>query len=351
MPTALHAFFDEQVQFRLLDGTEVEGGILIGNTEFLPLEVLRDDADAYHEEFQLWLGEVWRPTQQQRRDEILALHANKKRYADLSQAVARQQVVPFVGSGMSVASGLPTWSDFLRGVRAYTPCAPADLEGLLEAHLFEEAADLLAACANPRLLTERVEHDLRVDGPIGGAARLLPALFPSLVITTNLDDVLEQVYVACGRAFEHVLVADGLAQYRSLKSPTLRFLLKLHGDASGAAGRVLLSREYDQKYAPESTLRDELTLLYRHYHLLFLGCSLGADRTVGLIEAVAKSDVHMPRHYCILPLPDADTVRIRRENFLSQRGICPIWYDSPHDESLTALLDGLIPTGAGQIPR
>jgi hypothetical protein len=114
MEFALRFFFEEQIQFRLADGTEIEGGVFIGSTEFLPVEILREDPNAYREEFNLWLDDVWKPEQQQRRNDILTLHANKKRYADLLEAVGRQQVVPIIGSGMSVPSGLPTWSDLLR---------------------------------------------------------------------------------------------------------------------------------------------------------------------------------------------------------------------------------------------
>ena len=89
-------------------------------------------------------------------------------------------------------------------------------------------------------------------------------------------------------------------------------------------------------------IREEITLLYRMNNLLFLGCSLGADRTVHLIEEVAGSDPSMPKHYCFLQTPDSDTTRIEREHFLTQRGIYPIWYPSPHDESHIALLDGLL---------
>jgi hypothetical protein len=348
MNLALRAFFEDQVQFRLVNGTEIKGGVYIGSTEFLPVETLRQDADAYRAEFDSWLNEVWTPEQQDTRNKLLALHANGKRYADLCAAVSRQQVVPLVGSGMSVATGLPTWTGLLRRVREFTTCDPNELERLIQNCKFEEAADLLASSTNPRLLAERVEHDLRVDDPttIAGPVRLLPMLFPRLVVTTNLDNVLEHAYGSCERWFKNVLAGGELAQYRALKSASLGFLLKLHGDCSRATTRVLLSSEYDATYAPGETIREELTLLYRFHSLLFLGCSLGSDRTVRLIEEVAASDSNMPRHYCFLPLPADDAVRIGRENFLSQRGIYPIWYDLSHDESLTALLDGLRATAS-----
>jgi hypothetical protein len=218
------------------------------------------------------------------------------------------------------------------------------VEELLVASAFEEAADLIASATNHNLLSERVEHTLRVDdlGIISGAVRLLPAVFPDLVITTNLDDVLEQHYRVCGVEFSEVLSGQEIARYRGLKTPMQRFLLKLHGDCRRPETWVLRKGEYETAYAPGSVVCEELTLLYRSNRLLFLGCSLGPDRTVGLIAEVARSDKSMPRHFALLPLPDSSPARVERENFLTERGIYPIWYDGPHDECMLALLAGLL---------
>jgi len=195
MYPGLRSFFEEQIRFRLSDGTPIEGSVFIGETEFLPVESLKEDPDAYRTEFGIWLNEVWLPEQAELRKDILSLHANEKRYLDLLSATRRGQVVPFVGSGMSVPSGLPTWSDLLRKIKSFAKVDPEDLEKLLSISSFEKAADLLARGTNSRLLDERIEHDLRIDDPscIDGSVRLLPAVFPNLVITTNLDDVLEHV--------------------------------------------------------------------------------------------------------------------------------------------------------------
>jgi len=342
-------FFEEQVEFHLHDGTPVEGGVLIGGTEFLPVATLRADVDAYQAEYDTWLDEIWIPQQRERRSEILKLRANAKRYADLRDAVSRQQVVPVIGSGMSVPSGLPTWSDFLRGLLPFTKIDPASLEELLQDGAFEEAVDLIASAMDPNLLNERAEHDLRVDDPsaIDGAVRLLPAVFPDLAITTNLDDVMELHYRRCGVEFGTVLVGQELAQYRQMKTPTRSFLLKLHGDRRYPATRVLCKAEYEAAYAPGSVIREELALLFRTNHLLFLGCSLGSDRTVRLIAEVAESDKSMPKHYALLPLPDTDAVRVDKENLLAKRGIYPIWYEGAHDESIRALLAGLLDVAGG----
>lgn len=343
MHPALKIIFEEQVEFSLENGMPIDGSVFIGGTEFLPVETLREDPDAYKTEFNAWLVNIWIPETKERRDQLLMLHGNSKRYADLREAVARRQVIPLVGSGMSAPSGCPTWSELLRKIREFTRVDVAKIEGLLNASAFEEAADLLALGTNPNLLNERVEHDLRIDDPeiIDGAVRLLPAIFSNLVITTNLDDVLERLYDRCERSFAHVLAGKEIARFRQLKNPNSCFLLKLHGDCRRPDTRVLLSAEYEKAYAPGEINREELALVYRSNNLLFMGCSLGPDRTVQLVGDVAKSDKNMPKHYAFLALPDSDALRVERENFLSERGIYPIWYEGDRNESITALLSGL----------
>ena len=78
----------------------------------------------------------------------------------------------------------------------YAQCDPSELEQLIRRSSFEEAADLLSRSMNPTLFSERVEHNLCINdsSSINGAVCLLPSLFPGLVLTTNLDNVLEHLY-------------------------------------------------------------------------------------------------------------------------------------------------------------
>ena len=286
---------------------------------------------------------IGKPRQNELRDELLGYSGNRNRYLDLTEAVRRQQVVPFVGSGMSVCA------DFRHGLNSSSrqqnmrSVINWKLDQLICCSSFEEAADLLSISMNPTLFAERVEHNLRINDPsyINGAVCLLPNLFPDLVLTTNLDNVLEHLYRLCNVPFSHTLSGRKLSYYQQLKNPAERFLIKLHGDYQDQEGRVLLSNEYDEAYAENSPVREEVTLLYRQNSLLFLGCSLGPDRTVQLIHEVAGSGADMPRHYAFLETPDSNSDRIARENFLTERRIFPIWYNLPHDEAIVALLDGL----------
>lgn len=348
MHRALESLFEEQIEFKLKDGTSVDGAVYIGEIEFLPVETLREDEIAYQAELTRWIDEVWLPDQAEHRDRILKLPGNAKRFTDLRAAIGRQQVVPLIGSGMSVPSGLPTWSELLRNIRRYAKVNADELEDLIRAAAFEEAADLIASGSNSNLLNERVEHELRIDSEdrVYGAVRLLPAIFSEVVITTNLDNVLERRYKDCATSFGEILCGPNIAQYRKLRGPGDRILLKLHGDSRLPEGRVLFKEEYEAAYASGCGIREELILLFQTHHLLFLGCSLGPDRTVGLVSEVAQSDQNMPKHFAFLALPKNDDDRLERELFLTERGIYPIWYDGDHDLSIGVLLAGLLGASA-----
>ena len=342
-------WFEDQLRFRLPDRSE-ERSVLIGASEFLPVQVLKE-FDAYEQEYITWVYEDWKPRQCEIREEILDEHGNRERYHDLVNAVGRQQIVPFVGSGMSAPSGLPTWAEFLMDTGKYSQCDSSELNQLIGCSAFEAAADLLSRYMNSRLFAERVEHTLRINDTdsISGPVCLLPSLFPNFIITTNLDNVLESLYETCKIPFSHVLVGKNIVNYRQLRSPNERFLIKLHGDYKSPDGRILLPQEYDEAYAISASIREETARLYQNNSLLFLGCSLGPDRTVKLLHEIANFDRYMPKHYAFLVKPDDDSIRVSRENFLTERGIYPIWYDTyDHNDSIMALLEGLDVGGSSQ---
>ena len=339
----LKRWFDGQLRFRLNNRTESES-VWIGSAQFDPLEILYAFDGLYEQEFHAWLSEEWKTDQFNLREEILSFSANAGRYADLTDAMDCQQVVPFVGSGMSVPTGLPTWREFLLKISGFTQCDITELNHLLDSSSFEEAADLLAGTTNQRLLEERVEHELRIASreTINGPVCLLPALFHDLVVTTNLDRVLEVVYGFCDIPCEYVFRGDQLGDYRDLRLQEGRCLLKLHGDYQGRQGRVLFSSDYDSLYAPGSVGRQELSVIYGQYNMLFLGCSLGPDRSIRLLIDVANGQTKMPKHFAFMMRPHDDTTRVEREIALTNYGIFPIWYDVDHDQAIMALLEGLI---------
>ena len=348
MHPALRLIFEEQLAFSMENGERLLGRVFVGETEVLPVQFLRYDDEAYRFEFTNWQNEIWMPEQGRRRGQLLGLSGNGGRYSELKQAVSRGRVLPFVGSGMSVPSGLPAWWDLLIAIAGQVSGEIASIEALLQKGAFETAVDAILAATNRKLFNERIEHALRLDDAnvIVGAARLLPILFPNLVISTNLDPLLERLYEACDASFEAVLTGAELASFRKLNASGARILVKLHGDHQKPSTRVLTCAEYDGAYGPAGVAKAELSNLYRNNTLLFLGCSLLGDRTLEAIKEAADEDSDAPKHFSFSSLPESRPDQIARENFLTSRGIFPIWYDGDHDECIMSLLAGLLKEAA-----
>ncbi|MFZ2473121.1 MAG: SIR2 family protein [Methanothrix sp.] len=334
----LHAIFEDQLELRLEKGNAV-----IGGTIFPPVVILKADNAAYDSEYLDWLNFHWLPDQNELLERILKIRANRNRFYDLCKALKNGQVIPFVGSGMSVPSGLKTWSNFLLSIRGFSRMSDEELKRLLAESEFEEAAERLLQSMPPRLFNEQVEHSLRIDGSkkIDGAVRFLPELFDKLVLTTNLDDLLENLYNSSNR-FDHIFAGNEIRKYRMTKTISKRVLIKLHGDCKDPEGRVLRKDEYNKAYAEGSQIREELINLLKTNSLLFLGCSLDKDRTVSLAAEIAKADPAMPRNYAFLQCPDNEDICLEREHFLTDCSIFPIWYQADHDECIQSLFTGML---------
>ncbi|XZE36030.1 SIR2 family protein [Pirellulaceae bacterium SH501] len=333
----LYSLFEEALQAEINADGNIE--FPFGGTPLTPVAVLKSDSTAYQAEFNGWLNDVWLDEHRQRLERLLKLHGNAGRFDTLVQAFKSDAVVPAVGSGLSKSSGFPLWRDFIHQLRNFTSVPDADIDAMLDAGQYEEAVDRIAADAGRHLFDERIEQSLRVIDPkmIDGPVRLLPALFPKLAFSTNLDDVLEHAYAAAEQRFDEVLIGPRIEQYRKLTTANKRVLLKIHGDCRDVQGRVLGVAEYDAAYATNAPTRESLALLCRSHVLLWMGCSLGVDRTVNLMKDVVAGDFNAPRHYAFLRLPKDDGYRVGREKSLAERKVFPIWYDDLEDDDLSIL--------------
>lgn len=243
-------------------------------------------------------------------------------------------LVPFVGAGISTAFGLKDWKGLL--LAAAPPCQLAtvakrldegDYEGAAEALLQDLGADgfqnMVAAAAGDANL-ERFEFR-------AGTVSLLPLLARGPVVTTNFDRVLERAFLASGTPFESVvsgprpdLIVDALHGDRHV-------LIKLHGDWQDRVGRTFAASDYNANYGdaqPEKKrelLEGVERLLFSSRSLLFIGASLGQDRTVKLLQKV-HTDYAGIRHYAIMTAPRSSEEFDQKEQHLRTCGVLPLWY-------------------------
>lgn len=291
---------------------------------------------------------------QRKLSDILSLSEfprNDQYFGDFQRGYRNGIVIPFIGAGMSVNAGCPSWRQYLINL-----CREAHLDEPTIVTRLDEQGDYEGVMEGiiDALGQYRFERDFERDfnriDLADSAVAVLPKLFSRCAITTNFDRVTEEAWSKAGISFREKVFGRGNtgAFFRAVASGD-RYLLKLHGNLDSPAERVLRKTEYDAGYGDGGNIHFEFPLpkllrrLYTSYSLLFLGCSLAADRTIQTLMRVANQEGtgNLPHHYAILSCPPNPDKRQIMEDRLAQAHITPIWYpdgDHGHVEQILELL-------------
>ena len=332
--------FDEELFAEIEDN----GDVNIAGYPFKPDLILKEmDSTSYDEAFIEWLDQR-KEDRLARADKILGLYDNQSRFNRLKDAYKRGAVIPFIGAGMSIPSGYPSWTKFLWQLRNETRVSEDDLDNLLSHGQYEEAAQALADDMPAGSFDEAIENAFGHDEDLSGTIQLLPHIFNTSVITTNFDNVIKRCYESANLPFsETSLGADAheLPQYLGQGS---HVLVKLHGKANSGRSRVLTYTEYQRHYGEGNSLLSVIEAISTKT-LLFVGCSLVVDRTIQTLIQHCETKGHdaVTRHYAFISIGKDDD-RLARRDDLVQANIYPIWYpaDEDHDECIEALFQKLI---------
>jgi hypothetical protein len=272
------------------------------------------------------------------RNEILnidELATNASAYDRLLSLVKHKAtVIPFVGAGFSVASGCPTWSDYIveqavRGGMNKEVVEQRLKDGDHEA-LMDEVIDCLGLDMFQRDFRSQFEGG-RIAPALSPSTELV-GLFDECYITTNFDRVLEHSHRVDLPFEEKVVGNDDTGRFLKAIYRSEKYLLKLHGNIDEQRDRILTQEEYNSGYG-ESGIDSELPIprtlqrIFNSFTVLFVGCSLVSDRYLDVLkEAYELAPNLMPDHFAILVAPEDETEFLERDQYLASCGITPIWF-------------------------
>ncbi|HHF3682152.1 TPA: hypothetical protein ACPOHW_001781, partial [Haemophilus influenzae] len=178
-----------------------EGEIIISGNSFFRHEILYTlDPEAYKDVFEFWKTERKQRNLNEANRILDITSDNRNRFIRLKELFKEKKIIPFIGAGMSMSTGLPSWSEFLRSVQQETRTDRFYFEDLLSQGEFEEAAQYLDDCS-PSHLQEQLDNIFGrkyLFNEINGVICLLPKFFNNTpIITTNYDNILSTVYQKC----------------------------------------------------------------------------------------------------------------------------------------------------------
>lgn len=267
---------------------------------------------------------------------------NEQRFDQLVECLAAQEVVPFVGAGISVGGGFPTWANHLRQQGRTAGIQTEQIEGWLAQGHYEEVVAHIEQQHGPEVFAQEIRDVFGKRGSIQDITLCISELFFDTLITTNYDRLLEQVYDT--GAASRVQVINGVT---AMELPDLEkvTIIKIHGDFKDPAHCILGKAHYDAAYGEAGLdlhrpVPKILARYYRNNSLLFIGCSLHNDRTLQVFQSTKATagDVLFPQHFAIEQAPEQREALIARNCELLRLGITAIWYPKGRHEKVEAIL-------------
>ena len=241
---------------------------------------------------------------------------------ELARKLAEKQVIPFVGAGVSMSLGLPSYASLIRQIGEEVDFDGEIFHGLGDYltlaeyyHLHKKGLDSLQAYL--RKNWKRSQKEV-LASPVHQA---LVGLGCDLIYTTNFDGFIEQVHRGLNRRYRAIRSVKDLVNLQGGRT----HIVKLHGDLTSPSTMVFTESSYFERLSFESPLDVKLRSDALGKSLLFIGYSLSDINIRYLLFRLQKQwdmepKKHLrPKSYIFLGGPNPV-----QEDVLRNRGIVPI---------------------------
>ena len=227
---------------------------------------------------------------------------------DIIKRICEGKCGLFVGSGLSVDAGLPSWSylleSMIRKINVQNN-TKIELYQLVEKNEYLIVAEFCTEYLSPGQLCTFMRDTFDNQNIHPGIIHLqLPLLPLSCIITTNYDKLLEETY---NKAFSKVPPSYTYKDIGDLSldiSKEQFFILKAHGDIHRCETLILKRTDYQKIMFEEKAAWIILQTLFITRTFLFLGYSLTDPDFMLLIENLAVVfKQYNVMHYALLPDP------------------------------------------------
>ncbi len=245
---------------------------------------------------------------------------------ELAIQLARGQVIPFVGAGVSMSLGLPSYGALIQELGGHIGFDGAIFEQLGDYLTLAEfyhlrKSGLLELQAHLREKWRKTEKEV-VASPVH---RAIVELGCKLIYTTNFDDFLEKAHKGLDRRYRGLRSVNDFVNLADDKV----HIVKLHGDLRSPKTMVFTESSYFERLAFESPLDIKLRADVLGKSLLFIGYSL-SDINVRLLlfrlqklwETGPKPEFR-PKSYVFMGRPNEVLAEVLRS-----RGVEPIVADT-----------------------
>ena len=238
---------------------------------------------------------------------------------ELVAKLAKGQLMLFVGAGVSMALGLPSYAQLMREIGDHVGFDGPIFEGFgdyltLAEYYHIEKSGLLELQRHLQKNWKKSRKEI-VNSPVHQA---IVELGCKLIYTTNFDGFLEQAHRGFKRRYRTIRSAKDLVDLTDDRV----HIIKLHGDLTSPATMVFTETSYFERLSFEAPLDLKLRTDALGKSLLFIGYSLSDINVRYLLfrlqrqwEKELRPEVR-PKSYVFMGRPN-----LVQETVLSHRGV------------------------------
>jgi hypothetical protein len=244
---------------------------------------------------------------------------------NLKKILAQSDTIIFVGSGISLWSGLPTWSGMIEELAKFLERGTGSAD-LVRAEA--KKGDLLQAASYgfDKLTKQQIGEFIREACRYGRARpheihRKIVSLGPRCFITTNYDDLIEQSLREWqpDRFYRPPVTNRQLTETAEIvHARAIDFIFKPHGDAADSES-IILTREQYRRLLPQGEYQSALEsvkLLLASRPVLYLGFGLRDPDFVYVRDLLANTYKGGVRdHYAIMADVQEQEIDYWRRNY------------------------------------
>lgn len=253
--------------------------------------------------------------------------------SDLIDKIYQGNTVLFVGAGLSVGIGLPTWPELMDRIIKWSVerniidnVAKEEFEQWIEQKKFllliQELRERMGNRHFMEFMSEVFRDDTKEPTP---THKILPEIPFAAVLTTNFDVLIESAYTSSLGVKARTYTQADIPELAHLHSSGQFYILKLHGDIDRIETVVLGRNDYRQVMFANNAYRDFLTALLLIRTVLFVGFSLADPDLLLLLDKLETAfKGYGGLHYALIN--EQEVGKIERERWRKDYGIDIIPY-------------------------
>lgn len=228
---------------------------------------------------------------------------------DLVSSIENSECVLFVGAGLSVPAGFPTWPNLLKEMLSWAikvgKVSDEELEicGLIKNNELLDAAHILRRRMGHSEFFKFLSTTFfdRQNIPTENH-KLLPSLPFSAIVTTNYDNLIDTAYTIARNCAPPVYTWRSVDALANLNAERRFYILKLHGKADEAESIILGREDFSRLLFGEGPVRQYLAALLLTKTIIFVGFSLEDPHLLYRLGELAQIfRGYMRKHYALLP--------------------------------------------------